>query len=241
MSAETFVIASRYSGPPGFGNGGYVCGTLAAHVPGAARVRLKAPIPLETPLRIEASATSARLLLHEQVIAEAWPAELDMTPPSPPAFAEAQDAAKNYAGFKRHSFPRCFVCGPLRSAGDGLRIFPGPLAAPGQVAAPWIPDPSLARGSGEVGREFLWSALDCTSAFPLMPLPEGKAMLLGELCGRVDGAVAPRERCVAVGWKIAADGRKRIGGSAVYSADGRLVAAARATWIEVDAKAFGGS
>lgn len=29
MNAETFAISSRFCGPPGSGNGGYVCGRIA--------------------------------------------------------------------------------------------------------------------------------------------------------------------------------------------------------------------
>src|SRR6185295_2660317 len=112
-------------------------------------------------------------------------------------------------------------------------IFPGNIASRSMVAAPWIPDPSLAGGSGQVKDEFLWAALDCTSAFPLLPIPEGKAIVLGELCARIDGRVAPGEKCVVIGWQLQIDGRTRLAGSAVYTASGHPVAVGRATWIEV--------
>jgi hypothetical protein len=35
------------------------------------------------------------------------------------------------------------------------------------------------------------------------------------------------------GWSLAVEGRKRLAGSAVHAQDGRLVALARAVWIEV--------
>lgn len=44
------VIESRFSGPPGLGNGGYVAGVLGRAAGGEARVTLRAPIPLDTPL-----------------------------------------------------------------------------------------------------------------------------------------------------------------------------------------------
>lgn len=241
MQDKTLVIAARFCGPPGYGNGGYVCGRVAAHIAGPASVRLKAPTPLSIPLRLETEPSAARLLQGSQVLAEAKAAPLDLSPPAPPAFAESERSSKDYAGFRRHSFPRCFVCGPERAAGDGLRIFPGPLAHASTVAAPWIPDKSLADESGRVRPEFLWSALDCTSAFPFMPIPEGKAVLLGELSARIDGSIAPEEKCIAVGWALGFEGRKRIGGSAVFAAGGRPVAVGRAIWIEVEAKAFGGA
>jgi hypothetical protein len=108
------------------------------------------------------------------------------------------------------------------------------------VAAPWIPDSSLAEGSDIVRAEFLWAALDCTSGFAVLPVPEGKAIVLGELSARIDDSVAPGDECVVIGWPLHIDGRKRIAGSAVFSPSGRAVALGRATWIEIQASAFGG-
>ena len=215
-----------------------MCGRVAARMAGAVSVRLKAPPPLETELRIESSDAGAQLLQGSTVIAEAKAAELELTPPGAPSFAEAEEAAKSFSGFKSHTFPRCFVCGPQRAAGDGMRIFPGWIASGALVAAPWVPDASLANGSDAVRGEFLWAALDCTSAFAVLPIPEGKAIVLGELCARIDGQVAPGEKCIAAGWPLQVGGRKRFAGSAVYSASGRPVAVGRATWIEVSLSAF---
>jgi hypothetical protein len=232
--SDTMVISPRFCGPPKSGNGGYVCGRVAAAIPGAATVRLKAPPPLDAEMRLEGGDGVARLLHGESVIAEARAATLDVTPPQPPSFAEAEAAAKSYPGFTRHPFPRCFVCGPQRSEGDGMRIFPGPIASRSLVAAPWVPDASLLRP------EFLWAALDCTSGFAVLPLPEGKAIVLGELCARIDGSLAAGDKCIVAGWPLGADGRKRLGAAAIFDSSGRAVAIGRATWIEVAASAFGG-
>ena len=240
MTSELLVISSRFCGPPKSGNGGYVCGRVAVHVRGPASVRLKAPPPLETELQVEASESEARLMHGSNVIAEAKAAALDLAPPTAPSFAQAEEAAKSYMGFTRHAFPRCFVCGPQRANGDGLRIFPGSTSSRSMVAAPWVPDPSLGNRSNKVRAEFLWAALDCTSGFAVLPVPEGKAIVLGELCARIDDSVALGEKCVVIGWPLQVDGRKRISGSAVFSSSGRPVAVGRATWIEVQASAFGG-
>lgn len=240
MTSELLVISSRFCGPPKSGNGGYVCGRVAAHLPGSASVRLKAPPPLETELRIEASESEARLMHGPNVIAEAKAAALDLTPPVAPSFAEAEEAAKSYTGFARHVFPRCFVCGPQRASGDGLRIFPGSTTSQSMVASPWVPDPSLGNGSNMVRTEFLWAAVDCTSGFAVLPVPEGKAIVLGELCVRIDGGVTAGEKCVVIGWPLQIDGRKRSAGSAVFASSGRPVAVGRATWIEVPSSSFGG-
>ena len=48
----------------------------------------------------------------------------------------------------------------------------------------------------------------------------------------------PGDQCVAMGWPLHVEGRKRFAGSAVFSATGKLVALARAIWIQVPSSAF---
>lgn len=241
MTFERFVISSRFCGPPKSGNGGYVCGRVAAAIESAASVRLMAPPPLETELRIETSEGVVTLLHESNVIAVAKAAAVDVAPPPGlPSYAQAEAATGAYPGFLRHPFPCCFVCGPERAAGDGLRIFPGPVGSDGLVASPWVPHASLIDGSDTVGPEFLWAALDCTSGFATLAVSEGKTIVLGELSARIDGGVLPDEKCVVVGWPLRIDGRKRYAGAAILRSSGELLALGRATWIEVPASAFGG-
>lgn len=235
MIVETLEIADRFRGPPKSGNGGYVCGHIARHLSGPVAVRLKAPPPLGTPLRLESSGGQARLLDGDAVIGEARPAALDIEPPPPPSYAQAQAATPKFIGFNHHPFPGCFVCGPERAPADGLRIFPGPVDGTPVLAAPWTPDVSLGGDAGAVRPEFLWAALDCTGAFTVFPLPDRTAIVLGELCAALPGALAVGEPGVVTAWPLGADGRKHFAGSAVHGADGRLVAFARAVWIEVPA------
>ncbi len=241
MPFEPLIISNRFRGPSKSGNGGYVCGRVAAYIPGVASVRLKAPPPLETELRIEKSDTGVQLLDGTKVIAEGKPAVLDLRPPVPPSFSEAEEAAKGFFGFTRHRFPECFVCGPQRAPDDGLRIFPGPIPSKRIVAAPWTPHESLKDGTGYVGREFLWAALDCTSVPTVFPAPEGMTIVLGELCVRIDDLLSPGERCVITGWPLEFEGRKRYAGSAIFGTGGRIVAVGRATWVLVPASTFIGS
>lgn len=235
---EEVVIASRFRGPPRSGNGGYTCGLLARHLPGDVCVRLAAPPPLNVALRLEFTTDETRLLDGESLIGTARRAHLDLVPPPAPSLAEADEASHGYLGFVRHDFPECFVCGPARAHADGLRIFAGALDDGGMVAAPWIPDRSLVADGGMVDRVFVWSALDCPGAFAALPLPEGKTIVLGELCASIRGDVRPGERYVAAGWPLGRDGRKRIVGTAIYTERGTVVALARATWIEVPALDF---
>jgi len=233
IQTESIEIADRFCGPPNSGNGGYVCGLIARQLTGVVSVRLKAPPPLKTALRREWTTDSARLTHGSTVIGEAKTVDLLLDAPPCPTLAQSERAAEAFSGFKAHTFPRCFVCGPARDPGDGLRIFSGPLGAQSALAAPWVPHSSLADGSGSIGTEFIWSALDCPSGFAVLPLPEGLAIVLGELCASLEGTLTAGTQTIVVSWPIAHEGRRRIAGTAIYTSEGQLIAKARAVWIEV--------
>lgn len=227
---KTVRIEKRFHGPPSSGNGGYVCGRLAASLNGPAVVRLEVPPPLDTDMTVKEAGTGVELVHGATVVARARPVVLSLDIPAAPSLAEAETASKSYRGFRHHPFPTCFVCGPRREAGDGLRIFSGPLGGKG-VAAPWVPDASLGNASGKVKAEFLWSALDCPGAFSF-EVAEGTALLLGELAVSLRGGVSVGERCVVLGWELARDGRRHFTGTALYRESGECVGLARATWFE---------
>ncbi len=235
MIVETLQLDRRFRGPARSGNGGYVCGRIARHVPGTATVRLAIPPPLETPLQVDVTDGVVKLLSGTTLVGEGRAAQLDIAAPAPVSFAVASESSKHYHGFETHTFPNCFVCGPDRKPGDGLRIFAGAVAGREVVAAPWIVDESL---GSPTANEFLWAALDCPSGFALWSPREGTTVVLGQLTGSIRGQVQPGEKCVAMGWPLQVEGRKRFAGSAVYSASGELVAIARAIWIEVPASVF---
>lgn len=239
------IIENRFHGPPNSANGGYVCGRLAAFTGGPATVRLMRPPPLDVAMTVHAledakpaGTVELRSLSQgaEGAVARAWPGGPDLQPPTPPSWDEAVAASKRYAGFSRHAYPSCFVCGPDREEGDGLCIFAGPVedpSVPTLVAAPWQPDPLLAAGDTDdsrVAEEFLWSALDCPGAFTFTT---ERPMLLGELSAEIHGSVRAGERLVVTGWETAAEGRKHFVGTAVHREGGELVALARGLWFEV--------
>ena len=237
MNTEFLEISRRFCGPPNSGNGGYVCGRLAKGLAGTVTSRLKAPPPLATPLRREWTRESAQLFHEAALIGEAKSSELRLEAPDCASLAEAERAATAYPGFTSHLFPRCFVCGPAREPGDGLRIFAGPLRGQSLLAAPWVPDASVAEGEF-VASEFLWAALDCPSAFALLPMPEGAAIVLGELTASIQGTVRVGQAVVVSSWPIAHEGRRRTAGSAIHTSEGAPVAIARAVWIEVPLSAW---
>lgn len=230
MSAP-IVIEPRFRGPPESANGGYACGRIAVELGLPVAVRLLAPPPLATTLALREDGQRNRWLLldGERPVAEARPAGVAIDVPAPPSHEAAVEAARRCPGLVHHPLPTCFVCGPQRAPGDGLRIFAGPVEGRPLVAAPWVPDDSLADGRGRVRPEFVWAALDCPGFFAA-PLG-GSLALLGELAARIEGPVLPGERCVVIGWPVASEGRKHRTGTAVFAADGRLVARAEATWV----------
>lgn len=231
MTASTIRIARRFCGPPGIANGGYTCGMIASFARTPVTVRLLKPIPLDTTLEVIERDDGLLDVRHgAESLAEARPGDVgSLSPPRPPAFDEAADASRRYAGFERHPAPDCFVCGPHRAAGDALRIFAGPLA-PGVSAAPWTPDASLDGGDARVAPEFVWAALDCPGF--AAAAPDMRPMLLGELTARIDRRVRIGEPCIVVGWVIRASGRKHEAGTALYDSERTLCAVARAIWIE---------
>jgi hypothetical protein len=235
-TVEIISIATRFCGPPASGNGGYVAGMLANHTGQPVRVRLRRPPPLTVPMVVRRQ-VEGRLELRRdgELIAEAEPYEFALDPPKAPPYMAALDASRAYAGFRQHPFPNCFVCGPQRARGDGMRIFPGALAGGSAVAGTWIPDESLCAADGKVCSEFIWAALDCPGYFAANP--EGRVMLLGQIAARVDRRVHAAESCVVIGWPISSDGRKHQVGTALFDEDGELSARALATWIEAESKA----
>jgi hypothetical protein len=225
------TIDPRFRGPPASGNGGYTCGLVARFVTGPAEVTLRRPPPLGRPLRVERSDGAVALYDGEALVAEGAPAVVEVDPPGPVAFEAAERAAARYPGFEEHAFPTCFVCGPQRNPGDGLRIFASPVEGRDVVAAPWIPAADLADGDGAVCGEFVWAALDCPGAFAVGFSGRGE-IVLGRLAARIDRRPGVGERCVVVGWPLGEDGRKLYAGTALFSETGELYAVARATWIE---------
>jgi len=228
---NTITIARRFNGPPDSGNGGYVCGAFAVAARVGLRVRLLSPPPLDAPLMLEQEPAGDWILKSESApVARGTPGRLELEVPPPPRYVQAVWASQHYPGFREHAFPDCFVCGPHRRRGDGLRIFPGMLDT-GIVAAPWLPADSLDAGDGKVSCEYHWAALDCPGYFAVSG--GRRMMLLGEMQAHVDRRVHVGEPCTVIGWKVGADGRKHYAGTAIFDEDGELCARALATWIDV--------
>lgn len=231
--SESLSIPPRFNGPRASGNGGYCAGVVAGFIDGAAaEVGLRAPVPLDTSLAVERAAVgSVRVLDGETLIAEgrADP-EFALDVPSPVGVEAAREASARYRGLPDGEFSRCFVCGRARD--DSFEVFAGAVEGRDAVASPWTPPDWAAGDDGIVRPALVWAVLDCPTFFGLYAWDDELPLsVLGRMTARVDEPVRPGEEHVVIGWPIGRDGRKHHAGSAVLSADGRVLAAARALLI----------
>jgi hypothetical protein len=221
----TLRVPRRLRGPATSGNGGCACGLVAHALGRPVEVTLRAPPPLDAPLELR----GLELLDGERPIATATDFDEPLDVIASVDFATAQAASASFRCRDHHPLPECFVCGTARE--DGLRIWPGPVPGAEGVAAPWVPDASIADGDGLVPVEIVWGALDCPGYFGLGP--DAPFMLLGRMAARVHRRPRVGEACVVRGWRLGGSGRKALAGSALWSGD-ELLGVARATWIQVD-------
>ena len=150
-------VPARFRGPPGVANGGVASGSLAALLGGAAEVTLRRPVPLDRPLPVRGDRDGTLVVEGGGVLlAEARPAtaaaELLAVPGNAAVTPEAAEAAAGRSRYYDHPiFPGCFVCGPARTPGDGLRIFPGRVAGGDAADRPAATAVVLGRMAATVG------------------------------------------------------------------------------------------
>jgi hypothetical protein len=236
---DSVVIDARFNGPPDSANGGYTCGLLAAEIDGPAEVTLRKPPPLGRALRVHRDGDRVLMVDGAELVAEAvtTTADWEVAPPVSLDLARAAVARSPFLARPR-PFLTCFVCGPDRTATDGLSIFPGPLVGrEDRHAGTWMPDPSLADANGFVRPEVVWASLDCPTSGPVANSPNAdwsvRPIVLARLAADLRAPVEAGREHVVVAWRIAVDGRKRHSGSALFTAEGALLATARALWIEL--------
>ena len=266
------IVPARFCGPPSSGNGGWSAGAIAIHAgvacpdpsPGsgqrahaqprpAVTVSLHAPPPLDVPLSVTPTDDGGVMAAYDgkPVLSArcSHDAVSDVEPVHPD---EARAAMASFAGLTSHPFPSCFSCGTGRTAGDGLRIFPGRVSdaadEPGEeprprVAATWTPDASVAEDFHSYRDEHprasvpvTWAALDCVGGWA--GDLEERLMVLARMTARLDSLPIIGEEHVVVGMGRGRDGRKAWTSSTLYDADGRVVGTAEHLWIAVDPADF---
>ena len=246
--AMAVTIDARFNGPTGSANGGYACGVAArALTDGPAEVVLRRPPPLGVAMDVVETGDGIELHDDGQVvaIARAWTGAVEVPPAPEGSAVERAEVAFDLAAYTAaHPFERCFTCGPAREPGDGLRLFPTPLDSR-TVVSRWAPDGSMTAADGLVDPIILWAALDCPSGLCWISPPEGESSgpaVLGRFAVGIDRRPAVGEDLVVAGWQVAAEGRKRLAGSAIWGQGGEVLASAAATWVVLDAEqaaAFG--
>lgn len=235
-AVSTVVVPQHFVGPPGMGHGGYVAGALARHVDGTVQVTLRRATPVGVDLVLEVSGDGTARLSHDgELIAEAEPATLDLEVPPVPDVDSAREAEKGSPSHWNELgvHPICLGCGLARDDDEGLAIAVGPLEVDGheQVAAVWRPTPAMAGPDGHVDPQWVLAALDCPGAMAF--IARGTfAGLLGRIVFEQVAPAAVGEDHVVTGWQIDRDGRKLFAGTALATADGTVLARARATWFE---------
>ena len=232
-------IAKRFRGPASSGNGGYTAGLLAGLVAGApaVEVTLRRPPPLDVDLTTVSSEGGWELRHGGELVAEA--VSRDIAALSDPVtsvdVATARAAEESYAGLRSHPFPGCFVCGPARQPGDGMRLFPGRING-GRTACTWTPDATLGDTDGGVPEPYVWAALDCPGGWSADL--EGRPMVLGRITATVLSPVLVDATHVVVGRLLGSTGRKTFTASTVYDSAGHECARAGHIWIDVDPSQF---
>jgi hypothetical protein len=193
-------------------------------------------MPVSTQDGVTAATLDDATVVHAQL------ADLELEPVEPVPADEARSAMATYPGLSSHPFPTCFSCGPDREEGDGLLIFPGPVA-PTRIAATWTPHASVSEDwhtyVDDVRHASLavtWAALDCVGGWA-GDLGE-RLMVLAGMTARVDALPEVGEEHVVVGQDRGRDGRKTFTASTLYGPDGRVVALAEHVWVAVDPAAF---
>ncbi len=235
----TLVVAGRFCGPPGSGNGGYVAGRLAGFlaaegVEGAVEVTLREPPPLDVPLDVRQDAGDGvprvTLGFGGALVAEAGAGQLHGNVVDPVDHVTAAAAMGRYAGAQGHPFPGCFVCGTDRPAPDGLGLRPGRLLdREDTVATAWTADPSFAGADGALPGWLVWAALDCPGGWSSDLI--GRPMVLGRMTAAVDALPRAGDACVVVGQLLGEEGRKTFTASTAYDPDGRVLGRAEQVWI----------
>jgi hypothetical protein len=251
------LVPSRFCGPPSSGNGGWSAGALSPYAGSECpedhslpwptiEVSLRRPPPLEVPLPVSSADGGVVATEDGQVVLAARCTHQDLVDVGPVPAEEARAAMASYAGLVGHPFPTCFSCGTGRAEGDGLRIFPGRVAAEdgaARVAATWTPHPSVAEDFHAYADEHprasvpvTWAALDCVGGWA--GDLEDRLMVLARMTARLDSLPVIGEEHVVVGMGRGRDGRKAWTSSTLYDAVGRVVGTAEHLWIAVDPADF---
>jgi hypothetical protein len=229
MQSVTLTVPARFSGPPGYANGGWIAGMLAqATGLDPIQITLRSPVPLETELTL----TTDQLFHGETLIAEVAPGSFAR---DVPPFVQQVDAiaAESITRVRATTdYGDCLVCGVNRP--DGYQLHPGPIEADSTLSAcRWRPPLITPALDPADVIPATWAAMDCPGVWTVDAALE--PMLLGRMTGSVSAPPHLDEDAIVVGQFHAREGRKMLTSTAIYSTDGALMARAEQVWISVTA------
>src|SRR3954471_552266 len=234
---EQLIVEARFNGPPQSAQGGLACGRFAERgrqllgVTGPVTVTLHEPPPLDTPLEVERAGGRVHIWHGETLGASVsrTSAPIATLPCVAPEVVAA--AERHHVPPDAHPFPTCFVCGPARTAGDGLALTPGRLPGTASMTGcRWTPDLSLTTGPGSpVPAEFAWAALDCPGGWTadLARTP----MVLSRFTVDLATATLAGTPYVVIGRLDQRDAHTLTTTTALYRHDGVLTGRALARWV----------
>lgn len=240
---QTILIAKQYNGAVNQVNGGYICGSLAAFIDGDVEVRISSSFPVETPLQLT-TVTGGGVAIHlnGRLLGSARPASLQLDMPLPPDFETPRRASEDFVFLHNLDIKGCYVCSPLWTPEDGLRLFIGALddiehLTIGQnlVAAVWRPAPNQTETDGNIKNIYIWSVLDCPGVYALkLSQPKSGVFVLGSCTASIKRPLPADQSYIVSSWRIAPlDGRKLYMGVAIHSPGGELMACAKQICFDV--------
>ncbi len=250
LSPTSVSINSVYNGPVNCGNGGYISGLLAGFIEGDAEIRINAAFPVETSLQVKNTDKGIGVYLDDKLLGSARSIQLELAIPTPPDLANATAASQRFDFIHASDSKGCYVCSPLRTVENGLRVFCGALdevvepnpsidwrtqTEKNIVAAVWRPADNLCNDEGSIDNIYVWSALDCPGAYAIKAIePNAGIQLLGTCSGSIKTPFNPNKDYIISSWKISPNsGRKRFLGVAIHNSAGELMACAEQIWFDV--------
>jgi hypothetical protein len=242
-TSHTLLIDKLYNGAVSQVNGGYICGSLAGFIDGDAEVRINSSFPVETPLQvINTTSRGVEIYLNDRLLGSAHPSSLELDIPPPPDFETARRASEDFIFLHSLDTRGCYVCSPLRSPEDGLRLFIGALdniehlpVGQNLVAAVWRPAPNQEDSHGNIKDIYTWSVMDCPGVYALkLSQPNSGIFVLGSCTGSIKRPLRADRNYIVSSWRIAPiDGRKLYMGVAIHSLDGVLMACAKQICFDI--------
>lgn len=221
------IVEGRFQGLEGMGQGGYLGGLIAETRTGPIEVSYRSPIPLDVPLSLRGNSAEVEIVASDVLIATARSANLHGPFPSAVS-AEVAERARSYSESEEMFVTTCFSCG---TTPGGFRIHPGPVNGDGSAYATPFRPPAWTAPEGFVQLRYLWAPLDCAAGWRVSAGGERMAVT-GALSVEQLRPIEPERVYVIVADALEPwQGRKRRAASALYTADGELVARSDSLWI----------